>query len=125
MILNEFDEVIVSQRKEPGTLFHDCWAFPGGYQEYGESWAQTSYREVLEECALELDEQQIKVLEIMDIQFLEANYHNVGVFTFIQVKKDKTHFSTTEPHKNSDWRWVAWKDFIKKKPLFIPFKYFF
>lgn len=37
MILNEFDEVIVSQRIKPGSVFHDTWQFPGGYQEFGES----------------------------------------------------------------------------------------
>jgi hypothetical protein len=37
MILNELDEVLVSQRLLPGTAFHKVWQFPGGYQEYGES----------------------------------------------------------------------------------------
>jgi 8-oxo-dGTP pyrophosphatase MutT (NUDIX family) len=38
MILNEYDEVICSQRLLPNTLHHQAWQFPGGYQEYGESW---------------------------------------------------------------------------------------
>ena len=38
MILNEFDEVLVSQRlaKKEGDPFANTWAFPGGWQEYGE-----------------------------------------------------------------------------------------
>lgn len=50
MILNEYDEVVCSQRLLEGTLHHLAWQFPGGYQEYGESWEQTAQREVLEEC---------------------------------------------------------------------------
>lgn len=38
MILNEHDEVLCSQRLAPGTLHHLVWQFPGGLQEYGESW---------------------------------------------------------------------------------------
>ena len=67
MILNELDEVLVSQRIDPGTLFDGAWQFPGGHQEFGESWEQTSYREVLEECDLELDVKKIKVIDVMDI----------------------------------------------------------
>ena len=37
IILNQEDEVLVSQRIDPGTIFHNNWQFPGGHQEYGES----------------------------------------------------------------------------------------
>ena len=67
MILNEQDEVLVSQRIDSRPLFDGAWQFPGGHQEFGESWAQTSYREVLEECDLELDVKKIKVIEVMDV----------------------------------------------------------
>ena len=56
---------------------------------------------------------------------MEADYHNVGVFTFVSVKKGQTRFRRMEPEKNTEWRWVRWAEFVKKKPLFIPFKYFF
>ena len=61
----------------------------------------------------------------MNILYTEADYHNVGVFTFAPVIKSETKFETTEPHKNSEWRWVPWKEFVDLEPLFIPFKYFF
>ena len=81
-------------------------------------------REVLEECDITLEESEVKVMEVMNIIYTEADYHNVGVFTLAQVKKD-TKFKTMEPHKNTEWRWVPWSQFIELKPLFIPFKYFF
>ena len=42
MILNEHDEVLVSQRIAPGTAHHMAWQFPGGFQEYSESWEITA-----------------------------------------------------------------------------------
>ena len=82
MILNEHDEVLCSQRIAPGTLHHLVWQFPGGYQEYGESWEQTAKREVKEECDADLIIEQIKFLAVMNVLYLEADYHNVGIFMF-------------------------------------------
>ena len=125
MILNENDEILVSQRKVPGTPFDQNWQFPGGYQEFGESWQETSRREVKEECDLELDPSQIKVVEVLNVVDQESGYHNVGVYTYTEVKKEQAKFKTTEPHKNTEWRWVPWSEFVTLKPYFIPNKYFF
>ncbi len=82
MILNEDDEVLCSQRLAPGTLHHLVWQFPGGYQEYSESWEQTAKREVKEECDADLDLEKILFLTVMNVLYLEADYHNVGIFMF-------------------------------------------
>ena len=42
IILNQFDEVLASQRIDPGTVFHNVWQFPGGHQEFGESFERTA-----------------------------------------------------------------------------------
>ena len=63
------------------------WQFPGGYQEYGESWEQTAEREVKEECDADLKLDRLKFLTVMNVLYLEANYHNVGIFMFTQVVK--------------------------------------
>ena len=49
-----------------------------------------------------LEESQIKVMEVMNIIYTEADYHNVGVFTLAKVKKE-IHFKTMEPEKNTEW----------------------
>ncbi len=48
----------------------------------------------------------------MNVLYLEADYHNVGIFMFSSVKKDVFTFKNLEPEKCTDWRWVAWKDFL-------------
>jgi len=61
----------------------------------------------------------------MNVLYLEADYHNVGIFMFARVNKSDFSFRNMEPEKNTDWQWMAWEDFIKQPRLFIPFKYFF
>jgi len=80
---------------------------------------------VKEECDADLDVDKIKFISCMNILFVEAGYHNVGIFTLATVDKTTFSFRNLEPHKNSDWRWVKWCDFVELTPLFIPFKYFF
>ena len=61
----------------------------------------------------------------MNVLYLEANYHNVGIFMFAKVKKADFTFRNTEPDKCTDWRWVHWDTFLGFENKFIPFKYFF
>ena len=127
IILNQHDEVLTSQRLAPNNpAFHMKWQFPGGYQEYGESFAQTAQREVQEECDASLDLESIKFVTVMNVLYTEANYHNVGIFMLAKVDKDTFTFRNTEPEKCTDWHWVKWAEFIAKETdsLFIPFKYF-
>ena len=104
MILNEFDEVLVGQRIKPDNpAFHMKWQFPGGFQEYGESFEQTAQREVLEECDANLKLDQIKFITVMNVLYTEAGYHNVGINMFSKVEKDTFTFRNTEPEKTTDW----------------------
>ena len=126
MILNQYDEVLVSTRISLKNHYHhDVWQFPGGFQEYGESFEQTAKREVKEECDADIELDKIKFLNVMNVLYVEADYHNVGINMATRVDKETFTFKTTEPHKNTEWRWVKWDEFIKKERLFIPFKYFF
>jgi len=124
LILNEQDEVLVSQRIAPGTVFHDNWQFPGGHQEYGESFEFTAQREVEEECGAHLPLEDIKFVTVMNVLFTEHGYHNVGIFMFCKVDKATFVFENKEPEKCTDWRWMDWAEFMNKEPKFIPFKYF-
>lgn len=80
---------------------------------------------MLEECDAFLPLESYKFVACMNVLFTEADYHNVGIFMFAKVTKSEFTFKNTEPDKCTDWHWVKWEDFIKKDPLFIPFKYFF
>ena len=125
MILNQHDEVLSGRRLSPNNpAFHEKWQFPGGYQEYGESFEQTALREVTEECDADLQLDQIKFITVMNVLYTEVGYHNVGIFMFTRVDKDTFTFKNTEPEKTTDWEWIKWDDFIQKDQQFIPFKYF-
>lgn len=80
MLLNEFDEVLVSQRFHEGHPFHLRWQFPGGYLEFGETFEECAAREVWEECAIKLEQQALKYVATMNVRGVEFDYHNVGIF---------------------------------------------
>ncbi|TNV75341.1 hypothetical protein FGO68_gene10510 [Halteria grandinella] len=125
MLLNEFDEVLVSQRfAEEGHPFHLRWQFPGGYLEFGETFEEAGVREVREECAVDIDPTKLRYVTTMNVRGVEFEYHNVGIFMATQVIKEQIKPVNTEPEKNSDWSWVKWEDFIKRDNLFHPFHYF-
>ena len=125
MILNQHDEVLVSQRIAPGTTFHHVWQFPGGHQEFGESFERKAQREVAEECGAEIPIEEFKFVTVVNVLFTEHGYHNVGIFMFCKVDKDSFTFENSEPDKCTNWEWIHWDSFMQKEPLFIPFKYFF
>ena len=72
---------------------------------------------------MQLPLENIKFLTVMNVLYTEADYHNVGIFMYCEVKSD-IWFKNMEPEKCTDWRWVKWEDFIQFEPHFIPFKYF-
>ena len=49
MILNQSDEVLMSQRFSKG-VHHMKWSFPSGYLEFGESFEECIASEVMEEA---------------------------------------------------------------------------
>lgn len=59
-----------------------------------------------EECDADLDITQIKFLGVANVLYLEADYHNVGIFMAVKVEKAAFKFRNLEPHKCSDWRWI-------------------
>ena len=82
-------------------------------------------RELEEECGVVIATDRIKFVSMMNVLLTEHDYHNVGIFMFVQVMKEEFTWKTCEPEKNSEWRWVRWSEFLDLQPKFIPFKYFF
>ena len=125
MILNEFDEILCSQRLEEGHEFHLKWQFPGGYLEFGETFEECAVREVYEECDAVLDPKSLRYVATMNVRGVEFGYHNVGIFMVAPVVKGDFKYQTTEPEKNTEWRWMKWDEFKELPNLFNPFKFFF
>lgn len=85
MLLNEYDEVLTSQRLKPGGPFHEKWQFPGGYMEFGETFADAASRETLEETGALIDPSRIKYLCTSNVMDLDIGYHNVGISLAAQI----------------------------------------
>ena len=137
MLLNEFDEVLVTQRISKD--FHnDRWHFPGGHLEFGETFEECSQRECLEETGDDIPIDDFKFLAITNCRNIPNGYHYVTIVTgshkflinkmqFASVKKDKIKGSNMEPEKHKDWQWIPWSQFIQfpVDQLFTPYDPFF
>ncbi|CDW83762.1 probable 8-oxo-dgtp diphosphatase nudt15 [Stylonychia lemnae] len=125
MILNENDEVLVSQRKTPGQAGDGLWCFPGGHLEFGESFQECAHREVEEEAAATLNFESIKYLTTVNAFDRPTGYHYIVIYMFTKVLKDQHEFKNMEPNKQTDWQWIKWNEFVKFENLFQPYKFFF
>ena len=81
MILNEDDEVIVSQRTKIGGPLYMKWQFPSGYLEQYEQFSECISRELVEECGEQayIEPKDIKYLATINIVSPEHSHHNVGI----------------------------------------------
>jgi len=70
-------------------VFHLNWQFPGGYQEFGESFEMTCKRELEEECSVSIALDRFKFINVMNVLLTEHGYHNVGIGMFVYVRKDE------------------------------------
>lgn len=60
LIFNDKKEFILIKRKN--NPYKDCWAFPGGFVDYGETTEDAAVREAKEETSIDVDLQnQFKV----------------------------------------------------------------
>lgn len=70
------ESVLLGRRKD--TVGHGLYQVPGGHLEFGESWEQAAYREVLEETGLHVH--SVSLCSIVDTIESEQDYHYMTVF---------------------------------------------
>ncbi|RAR14883.1 glycoside hydrolase family 26 protein [Stemphylium lycopersici] len=78
---------------------------PGGHLEYGESFAETAAREVLEETGLIVG--NIKFLTATNDVFGEGK-HYVTIFVTCTITGENKVPQPMEPHKCAAWQWIPW-----------------
>ncbi len=91
---------LVGHRK--GSHGAGTWALPGGHLDFGESFEETSIREVQEENGLEIEDVQFGAVT-NDI-FEADQKHYVTIWTTSRWKSGEPEI--LEPHKCLEWRWV-------------------
>ncbi len=93
------------KRADTGGIFEpDSWTFPGGKQEFGETFYEGAKREVKEETNLDISDLELFGAED-DVQ---PNKHYVTLH--IIAHSHSGELKTMEPEKEDEWRWFQLND---------------
>ena len=93
------------KRADTGGIFEpDSWTFPGGKQEFGETFYEGAKREVTEETNLDISDLELFGAED-DVQ---PNKHYVTLH--IIARSHSGELKTMEPEKEDEWRWFQLND---------------
>lgn len=93
-------QFLVMQRK--GSHGEGTWSVPGGWMEYGESFAQASNREISEETGMKI--KNIGYVALTNNLMLDEGVHSLTVWT--TAEWDEGEPIITEPDKCVAQRWV-------------------
>lgn len=107
-------KVLIGQRK--GSHGAGQYALPGGKLEWMETWETCARREVLEECAIDLNDVPVTYCYTTEAVIDEHN-HWITVFMIAHVSST-TEARNEEPDKCEGWHWMAWDDV--PTPRFLP-----
>lgn len=102
--------------KRLGSHGEGSWSLPGGHLEFGESFADTAKREVLEETGLSI--RNIRFGAVTNDYFEKENKHYVTIWMLSDY--DSGEATMLEPDKYVDQNWF---DFAAlPSPLFLPWQ---
>lgn len=100
--------------KRTGAHGAGAWSVPGGHLEYGESFAETANREVLEEAGIKI--KNLRFGAVTNDHFKEEDKHYITVWMLSDYESGEA--TILEPTKCSD---IGWFDFASlPAPLFLP-----
>lgn len=105
------------KREDTGGIFEpDSWTFPGGKQEFGETYFEGAKREVKEETNLDISDLELFGAE--DDMQPDKHYITLHVIAHSHMGELKT----MEPKKEDEWRWFPLDDLPEN--LYTPTKKF-
>lgn len=96
----------------------NCWQFPGGHLEYGESVTSCAHREVMEETGLKI--QSLRHLGFTDKPFTVARQQYITLLLSCDYQSGE--LQTLEPDKCEGWSWFDYEHL--PFPLFEPINIF-
>lgn len=92
------------------------WSIPGGHQEFGESFEQTSHREVMEETGLAL--RDVSLAGVTNDYHEDWSTHHVTLWMVGSCPQGEP--IVLEPHKFVDHGWYGFENL--PAPLFFPWQ---
>jgi 8-oxo-dGTP diphosphatase len=96
----------------------NCWQFPGGHLEPGESVSQCAHREVMEETGLKIN--SLRHLGFTDKPFLIGQRQYITLLVSCDYESGEAQ--TLEPDKCAGWSWFDYRHL--PSPLFEPISLF-
>lgn len=104
--------------KRINSVQEDCWQFPGGHLEAGESVTACAYREVLEETGLQVE--QFRHLGFTDNVFTVGQQQYITLLVSCVYRSGEAR--VLEPDKCEIWQWFDYQHL--PAPLFQPITLF-
>lgn len=102
--------------KRLGSHGEGCWSVPGGHLEFGESFAQTAEREVLEETGLRI--KNIRFGAVTNDYFEKEGKHYVTIWMLSDYESGEATILELDKYVDQDWF-----DFdTLPSPLFLPWE---
>lgn len=119
-------KVLVGKRK--GSHAAGLYSFPGGHQDFNETWEECVLRELLEECGSDLVA-KIRPIGVQKAVFVtndimpQYDKHYITVFMVADWVAGEAQ--NVEPHKCEGWEWVSYDQLVALDVLadWIPLKY--
>ena len=105
MLLDD-DKILLGHRatnkKDTGGIYEtDCWALPGGKQEYDETFFEGAKREVKEETNLDID--KLELFGAADD--IQPDRHYITMHVIAREFSGK--LKVMEPGSEDEWRWFS------------------
>lgn len=97
---------------------NNCWQFPGGHLEHGESVIECAAREVLQETGLRV--KALRHLGFTDKTFTMGRQSYISLL--VSCVYDSGELKTLEPDKCECWQWFDYQQL--PSPLFKPIEIF-
>lgn len=114
VIVMKDNKVLVGRRK--GSHGAGCWAFPGGHQDFGETWEECAQRELEEETGIKIKLKHINGREYAFVtNNIMPNWDKHYCTIFVLADWIEGSVELKEPNSCEGWYWMTWQELLELK----------